>query len=751
MQFAPGQLADYPATHPFTELGASFGWVSMIFLQTPGAVAVSNPSNISAFCADLATHSLLHGQAAEDGDSVFDDSVRYKNPPAGSGLVDPATGLGTNTHLNISMSHSYRDLDGDGVANGDTYDTCARVDNTAGVLADWDPTGARPQARDTDQDGIPEEDTNADTVIDVDDGCDNIVTVGLGRADHEGHPETEIGGACANALDDDKDGRVNDGCLAEGDPEVNQCQNNTDDDTADSDGKVNDGCPQILGFSESGSECDNAIDDDNDSRVNDGCPQSGGTSETDQCDNALNDDGDGTVNDGCFIVFPAQNVGDGFTNGDDNCPIIFNPLQVESELSQTYTAATGGAGGPKTDGMGDECDTNPNLAEGDYRVKVVINAKCMSPGTDSDGDGYCDATETALGSLPGDAGSTPEDHAVHPPFPTSRAGAEVWGTASDGAATACSDGIDNDGDTDVDGADTGGCGSANDGDEDGLDDVGGSYTDNCPGDDTELPTHPLNVAAYNPTQKDSDKDGTGDACDTDTDGDGWATSREKWMGTDFNNVCPNTSSHDPWHVDQNRDKKVNVVDTLGVSGWKNAIAAGADMLDPLYSPRLDLIMDDVTDPSVPGDGIGGPTKRADIDSTDWLGIGGFKDLIGNTCGNGSVSIDSDGDTSPDLVAGEDFYAGTPAGGPGSFFDRTYSLNPDWRVQVTSSDADLSTISYKVTCPTPNGDVHTFDIKWTDGVPPNELDTGGSNTITCNDSSKVTVTILATHADVYDGP
>jgi acyl-homoserine lactone acylase PvdQ len=55
----------------------------------------------------------------------------------------------------------------------------------------------------------------------------------------------ESGAQCANAVDDDGDGVVNDGCPAVGAPEVlTQCTNATDD---DGDGAVNDGCPPIAG------------------------------------------------------------------------------------------------------------------------------------------------------------------------------------------------------------------------------------------------------------------------------------------------------------------------------------------------------------------------------------------------------------------------------------------------------------------------------------------------------------------------
>jgi hypothetical protein len=46
----------------------------------------------------------------------------------------------------------------------------------------------------------------------------------------------------------------------------------------DNDGKVNDGCP-IVGTAETGTQCDNAVDDDGDGYINDGCPIEGSSAE----------------------------------------------------------------------------------------------------------------------------------------------------------------------------------------------------------------------------------------------------------------------------------------------------------------------------------------------------------------------------------------------------------------------------------------------------------------------------------------
>jgi uncharacterized protein (TIGR03382 family) len=56
----------------------------------------------------------------------------------------------------------------------------------------------------------------------------------------------ESGTQCTNALDDDSDGRVNDGCPAVGTAESGtNCENATNDDSSVSDTVINDGCPAV--------------------------------------------------------------------------------------------------------------------------------------------------------------------------------------------------------------------------------------------------------------------------------------------------------------------------------------------------------------------------------------------------------------------------------------------------------------------------------------------------------------------------
>ena len=82
------------------------------------------------------------------------------------------------------------------------------------------------------------------------------------------------------------------------------CNNAVDN---DSDAKVNDGCPPRNTTAESGAQCDNALDDDSDGKVNDGCPQVGTRPEAsyvEVCD-GLDNDADTVVDEG----YPDTNPG----------------------------------------------------------------------------------------------------------------------------------------------------------------------------------------------------------------------------------------------------------------------------------------------------------------------------------------------------------------------------------------------------------------------------------------------------------
>ena len=147
---------------------------------------------------------------------------------------------------------------------------------------------------------------------------------------------------------------------------------------------------------------------------------------------------------------------------------------------------------------------------------------------DDDGDGHWDGDETAKGSNPLSATSTPEQ---------------------------C-DGIDNDGDTVVDEAPTG-----------GNWDIDGDTTADC---------LDANV--------DSDGDGLMNPSDADDDGDGFTDARENSMATDSLDGCPAALAPDALPSDGNRDTDLDVGDVI-------ILFYGKIFDPPDYSKRSDFDAD----------------------------------------------------------------------------------------------------------------------------------------------------------------
>ena len=148
---------------------------------------------------------------------------------------------------------------------------------------------------------------------------------------------------------------------------------------------------------EAGAQCANAIDDQGNGKVNDGCPLAGVLVESGvQCDNAVNDDpGDDVfVNDGCpagpcTATAALDCDGDGQLNVQDNCPFIANVNQAQGEVRTPRDIGIGLA----NDKIGDLCDANPTLVDdaAEVGVQTFSDPICVTGTnvTDADGDGWC--------------------------------------------------------------------------------------------------------------------------------------------------------------------------------------------------------------------------------------------------------------------------------------------------------------------------------------------------------------------------
>jgi hypothetical protein len=289
----------------------------------------------------------------------------------------------------------------------------------------------------------------------------------------------------------------------------------------------------------------------------------------DPADNTTNNNEDGDT---------ASN-GAQWPNALDNCPLIVNPSNADSEVDQPHNLSTP-RGGPRGDGIGDECDPDDVRSNGHFHTTLSVIPKCINTsGNDSDSDGWCNADETALGSNPSSSGSTPENYSLFRPFPVAHSGSGGNPPQRD-PVQLCTDGDDNDGDGFIDAAEPDGP------DADAFDDC-----------------MPLGMSA------------------TDMDGDGFSDEAEIHIGTDALGRCEvgSAATSRDWPSDSKgdtpSDDKVTLPDIGSFFAPVNHFNVAPTTGAPQWDPRYDL---------VPGGPVAGGV---------WIGLPDLGALIAGSTAN----------------------------------------------------------------------------------------------------------------------
>ena len=435
------------------------------------------------------------------------------------------------------------------------------------------------------------QDADCDGIPDVTDNCPTIVNPGQ---ENNVHPGSPAGDHC-----DDPDG---DGVY----DITDNCPDASNPGQSDADG---DGL---------GDKCD----------TEGPSPNVNGLGGADDCNDGVDNDGD-TLTDGAEAACDGD--GDGVSDVVDNCPLAPNPTQSNVD----------------GDSFGDKCDTegpSPNTTG-------LGGADDCTDGVDNDGDTKIDGADTGCDSDGDGVADVIDNCPLVPNVSQANADSDSFGDACDtegpspntnglAGADDCTDGIDNDGDTLIDGAE-----AACDGDGDGVSDV----VDNCP-------------LAPNPTQSNVDGDSFGDKCDTegpspntngvagaddctdgvDNDGDTKIDGADTGCDSDGDGVadivdnCP--TKPNPLQSNVDADAFGDACDTEGPPGNTNGVGGTDDCLDTVDNDGDTLIDAADLGCQLDGDGDGVPDATDNCPAVPNPGQeDGDGDTVGNVCDNCPVT------------------------------------------------------------------------------------------------------------------